>query len=89
MISERRERVTKNIEKNINIAGNIGFSSSQLRAKLFKRRVLSTLPMISLIIVLLVFWWLKLIGITMAGEAFCENDEHIHQLYILLILCVK
>lgn len=54
------------------------FTSSQMRAKLFKKRICSALPLISLIVVLLVFWWLKLIGITMAGEAFCGNEEHVH-----------
>lgn len=29
-------------------------------------------------VIILVFWWLKLTGITMAGQAFCGNEEHIH-----------
>ena len=33
---------------------------------------------LSLIVILLVFWCLKLTGITMADEAFCGKDEHIH-----------
>ncbi len=33
---------------------------------------------LSLVIVLGVFWYLKLTGITLAGEAFCGIDEHIH-----------
>ena len=33
---------------------------------------------LSLIVVLAVFWYLKLTGITMAGEAFCGIAEHIH-----------
>ena len=33
---------------------------------------------LSLIIALCVFWYLKLTGITMAGEAFCGKPEHIH-----------
>ena len=32
----------------------------------------------SLIVVLCVFWYLKLTGITMAGEAFCGLAEHVH-----------
>jgi len=33
---------------------------------------------LSLIVVLSVSWWLKLTGITLAGEAFCGKDEHVH-----------
>ena len=33
---------------------------------------------LSLIVVLGVFWGLKLTGITMAGEAFCGKAEHVH-----------
>jgi len=33
---------------------------------------------LSLMVVLGVFWWLKLTGITMSGEAFCGMDEHVH-----------
>lgn len=34
--------------------------------------------LLSLFVILGVFWGLKLTGITMAGEAFCGMDEHIH-----------
>ena len=37
------------------------------------RRVLSLL-----LVILGVFWGLKLHGITMAGEAFCGKEEHTH-----------
>ena len=33
---------------------------------------------LSMVVVLGVFWSLKLTGITMAGEAFCGKPEHIH-----------
>lgn len=36
------------------------------------------LPPLSLLITLVVFWCLKLTGITLAGEAFCGFEEHIH-----------
>jgi len=36
------------------------------------------LPLISIIVVIAVFWWLKLTGITMAGGAFCGYEDHIH-----------
>ena len=36
------------------------------------------IPTLSLIVVLIVFWSLKLTGIGIAGEAFCGKEEHIH-----------
>ena len=39
------------------------------------RRIVTLL---SLLVVLVVFWSLKLTGIGIAGEAFCGKDEHIH-----------
>jgi len=36
------------------------------------------IPALSLIVVLLVFWSLKLTGIGIAGEAFCGMEEHLH-----------
>lgn len=37
-----------------------------------------SLLLLSLVVVLSVFWNLKLTGITMAGEAFCGMEEHVH-----------
>lgn len=36
------------------------------------------IPALSLIVVLIVFWSLKLTGIGIAGEAFCGKEEHVH-----------
>ena len=36
------------------------------------------ITLLSLAVVLCVFWSLKLTGITMAGEAFCGMTEHVH-----------
>ena len=41
-------------------------------------RFRSVLPLLSLMVIFSVFWGLKLTGITMAGEAFCGFDEHVH-----------
>ena len=48
------------------------------RARVLKRRIAMLLPLLSLLVVLGIFWWLKLTGITMAGEAFCGIPEHVH-----------
>lgn len=42
------------------------------------RRVKAILPLCSLLVILSIFWWLKLTGITLAGEAFCGQAEHTH-----------
>ena len=48
------------------------------RVKDFKRGLTALLPLLSVLVILVVFWWLKLTGITLAGEAFCGVDEHVH-----------
>ncbi len=47
-------------------------------AQIWKRRIAMALPMLSVFVVIIVFWWLKLTGITLAGEAFCGYTEHVH-----------
>lgn len=51
--------------------------NEKLNKKVFRSRLM-TLGVLSLVLVIAVFWWLKLIGITKAGEAFCGKDEHVH-----------
>ena len=46
--------------------------------KSWKQRIAAMLPIISLLVVITVFWGLKLTGITLAGDAFCGFDEHEH-----------
>lgn len=53
-------------------------ADNRITVKLWKQRLSAALPWISLCVVLLVFWWLKLTGITLAGDAFCGLDEHSH-----------
>jgi len=47
-------------------------------AKQVKHRMTVSLPILSLVVIMIVFWSLKLVGITMAGEAFCGMPEHVH-----------
>ena len=52
---------------------------SQLQLHNKRRHFLrQTVPILSLLVVMSVFWGLKLTGITMAGEAFCGITEHVH-----------
>ncbi len=47
------------------------------KKKMF-RRLRVSVTILSLLAVVFVFWWLKLTGITIAGEAFCGLEEHTH-----------
>jgi len=44
----------------------------------FKEHLKMLMPLFSVLIIAGVFWWLKLTGITLAGDAFCGQSEHIH-----------
>ncbi len=49
--------------------------------KLFRvrnKKLLFIFPLIAVLIAIIVFWWLKLTGITITGEVFCGADEHTH-----------
>jgi hypothetical protein len=43
-----------------------------------RRNLHQTVAVASLAVVLIVFWCLKLTGVTLAGEAFCGRAEHVH-----------
>jgi len=43
-----------------------------------RRQVIVILTVFSVMVAVIVFWWLKLTGVTVTGEAFCNNAEHIH-----------
>ncbi|MBQ8893217.1 MAG: hypothetical protein IJ043_02270 [Clostridia bacterium] len=51
--------------------------SLQLNKRAFRSRT-PLLLLLSLVVIVGVFWWLKIVGITMAGEAFCGLSEHTH-----------
>ena len=54
------------------------YLSQVKKARISQSRFRSVLPLLSLMVICSVFWGLKLTGITMAGEAFCGYDEHVH-----------
>ena len=43
----------------------------------------------AVLVAIIVFWWLKLVGITITGDAFCGLDEHSHteECYSTQIIC--
>ena len=42
------------------------------------KKLATIFVIVALIVAVGVFWWLKLVGITITGEAFCGSDEHSH-----------
>lgn len=54
------------------------YLAKQNTGKNVRRGLYRALPILSLLVVLGVFWGLKLTGITIAGEAFCGKQEHVH-----------
>ncbi len=57
----------------------------------WKRRITALLPLLSLLVTVIVFWWLKLTGITLTGEAFCGYTEHSHSEQCILseLICTE
>lgn len=55
------------------------------RDKTKRRRIKIILSMLSLVVVLTVFWQLRIVGISMTGEALCGKLEHTHTLECLVM----
>lgn len=53
------------------------------------KKLAAAFVVLAVIVAIIVFWWLKLIGITATGEAFCGINEHTHSddCYISEIIC--
>ena len=54
------------------------YLSNEKKKRRFWTKVKRVIPLLSLLVVAGTFWGLKLTGVTMAGEAFCGYEEHIH-----------
>lgn len=49
--------------------------------KLFRirnKRIIALFPLIAILVAIVVFWCLKLVGITVTSDALCELEEHTH-----------
>ena len=53
------------------------------------KKLATTFLLMAFLIAIIVFWWLKLVGITVTGEAFCGMQEHIHssECYVSEVVC--
>ncbi len=43
------------------------------------KRILAILPLVAIFVAIIVFWWLKLVGITITTDALCGIEEHSHE----------
>ena len=42
------------------------------------KKIIAIFPIVAVLVTLIVFWCLKLVGITITSDALCEVDEHTH-----------
>ena len=49
------------------------------RAKTVREKLLQIISILSIIVTIGVFWCFKMTGITLAGDAFCGMEEHVHE----------
>lgn len=58
------------------VSGDYLNKHRQFRIKHKKLAVL--FPLLAIFVAIIIFWWLKIIGITVTGESLCNLEEHIH-----------
>ncbi len=46
--------------------------------RLRKKKILTIFPLVTILVAIVVFWYLKLVGITITSDALCEIEEHSH-----------
>ena len=54
------------------------FLDKHRKFRVDSKKLATVFFVLAFIVAIIVFWWLKLIGITATGEAFCGVDEHSH-----------
>lgn len=65
------------------------FLNKHKKFRIDKKRLAMIFFILALTVAIVVFWWLKLVGITITGEAFCNLEEHAHgdECYINQTVC--
>ena len=68
---------------------NYNYLDKHKKFRIDSKKLATVFFISAFIVAIIVFWWLKLIGITVTGEAFCGLDEHIHdsECYISEVIC--
>ena len=57
---------------------NNGFLKDHKQFRLKHKKLYFIFLISAVLVAVIVFWWLKLVGITITGDAFCGLDEHSH-----------
>lgn len=57
---------------------NTDYLGKHKKFRIDSKKLATVFIVSAFIVAIVVFWWLKLIGITVTGDAFCGLDEHIH-----------
>ena len=68
---------------------NYNYLDKHKKFRIDSKKLATAFIISAFIVAIIVFWWLKLIGITVTGEAFCGLDEHIHnsECYTSEVIC--
>ena len=68
---------------------NYDYLDKHKKFRLDSKKLAIIFPVLAIIVAIIVFWWLKLVGITVTGESFCGMDEHTHsaECYISEVVC--
>ncbi len=70
---------------------NVGriYLDKHKKFRLDSKKLATAFVISAFIVAIIVFWWLKLVGITVTGEAFCGLPEHKHgdECYISEVIC--
>lgn len=70
-----------------NITDNYLKTQKRFRSNI--KKITTIFSVVALASVITVFWWLKLVGITVTSEAFCGMNEHAHntECYVTELIC--
>lgn len=57
---------------------DISYLGKHKKFRIAQNKLITVLSLFALILVIVVFWLLKIVGMTVTGEAFCNLEEHSH-----------
>lgn len=68
---------------------NNNYLDKHKKFRIDSKKLAAVFAISAFLVAIIVFWWLKLVGITVTGEAFCGLDEHTHSedCYISELVC--